>query len=82
MRGATVEVKCACGTSFTARVADRKRGWAKSCSKSCAAIKSNRETGKYEKHLASVGSDNDSPYGHFEDTGDNGWDAHKDYRFL
>ena len=37
MRGATVEVKCNCGTMFTARVADRKRGWGKFCSKSCKA---------------------------------------------
>jgi hypothetical protein len=51
MRGATVEVKCACGTMFTARVADRKRGWAKSCSKSCAARRSNEKTGKFEKFL-------------------------------
>jgi hypothetical protein len=36
---------------FTARVADRKRGWGKSCSKSCAAIKGNRETGKFQKFL-------------------------------
>lgn len=26
-----------CGCHFTRRVADRKRGWAKCCSKSCAA---------------------------------------------
>lgn len=38
---ATVKVKCAnkqFGAEFTARVADRKRGWAKYCSKSCKAI--------------------------------------------
>ena len=40
MRGATVEVHCkSCGTQFTARVADRKRGWGKYCSKSCKAKK-------------------------------------------
>lgn len=50
-RGSTEQVTCGCGTVFTARVADRKRGWAKSCSKSCAATKSNRETGKYQKFL-------------------------------
>jgi len=39
-RGATVEVKCKnCKTMFTARVADRKRGWGKYCSKSCKAKK-------------------------------------------
>lgn len=36
----TVTAICAwasCGKPFTARVADRKRGWAKTCSKACAA---------------------------------------------
>ncbi|PSL93537.1 hypothetical protein [Pseudomonas sp. R9.37] len=37
---ATVEVSCAwCEGKFTARVADRKRGWGKFCSKSCKASK-------------------------------------------
>ena len=35
---ATVEVSCPwCDGAFTARIADRKRGWAKCCSKTCAA---------------------------------------------
>lgn len=39
-RGARVGVSCACcGNKFEARVADRKRGWGKFCSKSCKAIK-------------------------------------------
>ena len=39
-RGAKVEVKCSnCGHKFMARVADRKRGWGKFCSKSCKASK-------------------------------------------
>lgn len=34
----TIEVTCkCCPDKFIARVADRKRGWAKFCSKSCAA---------------------------------------------
>ena len=37
---ATVERKCErCGKAFQAKVADVKRGWAKCCSKSCAAAK-------------------------------------------
>ena len=32
-------LKCFCGNHYEAREADIKRGWAKSCSKSCAAIK-------------------------------------------
>jgi len=31
------ERTCACGKRYMAREADLKRGWAKSCSKSCAA---------------------------------------------
>lgn len=35
---ATVEVACKwCKQSFTARTADRKRGWARFCSKTCKA---------------------------------------------
>lgn len=38
--GNTVEVKCAwCKEIFTAKKADRKRGWAKCCDKSCASKK-------------------------------------------
>lgn len=75
MRGKTVECKCHCGATFTARVADRKRGWAKSCSKSCAATKSNRETGKYHRHRASVERET---YGYDpRDDDDMSWDAHK-----
>ena len=35
-RGAMGNYTCACGKSFTARVADRNRGWARFCSKACA----------------------------------------------
>lgn len=47
-RGAMVTCKCKnCGGSFEARVADRKRGWARFCSKSCKAIKQEKRTGQY-----------------------------------
>lgn len=36
---ATVTRVCACGNEFEARQADVNRGWAKSCSKACAAIR-------------------------------------------
>jgi hypothetical protein len=40
VRGAVAEYRCdCCGNPFTARVADRKRGWARFCSKSCKATK-------------------------------------------
>jgi len=37
VRGKTVERTCKCNSKFMARQADINRGWAKSCSKSCAA---------------------------------------------
>ena len=38
-RGAKAEYTCACCQAvFTARVADRKRGWARYCSKRCKAL--------------------------------------------
>lgn len=49
-----VEVKCAnpsCGMLFTARVADRKRGWGKYHSKSCKAIHQERKTGAYADYI-------------------------------
>lgn len=43
----TATYKCKnCGDPFTARTADRKRGWAKFCSKSCKAKKQTRDTGR------------------------------------
>lgn len=42
----TVIVSCSrCGDPFRARVADRKRGWGKFCSKSCKTIKQTQRTG-------------------------------------
>jgi len=60
IRGKTVICKCAvCKEEFIARVADRNRGWARCCSKRCAAIKSNKETGKYDRYLASLYKEDD-----------------------
>lgn len=60
-----VNVKCAwCKDVFSARKADRDRGWARCCSKSCAAKK--REYGsKFKKRPLKFGP---SP---------EGWDGHK-----
>jgi hypothetical protein len=38
-RGETQTMKCHCGALYEARTADIKRGWAFSCSKSCAAVR-------------------------------------------
>lgn len=47
----TQQYKCkCCGCLFTARAADRARGWAKFCSKSCKAKKQAR-TGGLPAHL-------------------------------
>lgn len=44
---ATVIVPCkCCKQPFVARVADRKRGWGRYCSKSCKAIKQTQCTGR------------------------------------
>jgi len=43
-RGSKQQMKCHCGNVYSARKADLKRGWAKSCSKSCASIR--REYGR------------------------------------
>ena len=49
---ATQTYKCAaCGDPFTARVADRARGWARYCSKSCKAIKQEQRTGQYRAYM-------------------------------
>ena len=53
---AMVEVKCArCKQPFMARIADRKRGWGKFCSKSCKAIKQDQRTGQFAALLSSGG---------------------------
>ena len=41
----TCKCKCACGATFTAKVADRRRGWARSCSKTCAAKRREKRNG-------------------------------------
>jgi hypothetical protein len=49
----SVEKTCACGNKFMAKIADIKRGWAKSCSKSCAAKNREKRTGTYAKLMQS-----------------------------
>ncbi|MBV4536900.1 hypothetical protein [Pseudomonas urmiensis] len=61
----TVQVACQwCRKAFTARTADRKRGWARFCSKSCKASKQEKRTGQNAAfHERRVGSGN----GFFDD---------------
>lgn len=49
MMPSMIERTCRCGNKFMARTADVKRGWGKSCSKSCAAIRTNKKTGNYAR---------------------------------
>ena len=47
-RGAIGTYSCqCCGQPFQARTADRARGWARFCSKSCKAVKQEKRTGQY-----------------------------------
>lgn len=41
-----------CRQPFKARAADVKRGWGKFCSKSCKAIKQEKQTGQYAALLS------------------------------
>jgi len=60
-RGEMVEVKCkCCKEPFMARVADRKRGWGKFCSKSCKAVKQERRTGQHAAVMARKNHESDS----------------------
>lgn len=44
----TVQCNCEwCKKPFTARTADRKRGWGRFCSKRCKAMKQEKQTGQY-----------------------------------
>ena len=72
MRGRMAEYKCKrCRQPFTARIADRNRGWAQFCSKTCKAIKQEARTGQYAAHKHRVSGrkhpfvDNET-YDHFK----------------
>lgn len=55
MSGKKATYRCiGCGDPFTARVADRARGWARFCSKSCKAIKQEQRTGQHRAYLNRV----------------------------
>lgn len=50
---ATVIVRCKnCNDPFSARTADRARGWARFCSKSCKAAEQERRTGQNARYHA------------------------------
>lgn len=59
-----VERMCHCGKKFLAKKADIQRGWANSCSKSCAAIVRERKTGNYKRYIEGAYRKNDEGYGY------------------
>lgn len=63
-----------CKTKFLARQADVNRGWAKFCSKSCKAIKQEKQTGQYANYLNRRVNSNSFYHSDFDDLS---WDAHK-----
>lgn len=72
MRGKTVQVKCKfCGGAFPARVADRKRGWARFCSKSC---KAKEQEGRTHQHRDRLRGDR-----HCADGGNSQYDRNGEY---
>lgn len=60
LRGKTAAYVCQrCNKEFEARVADRNRGWARFCSKSCKAAKQESKTGwhrEYQQHKENYGN--------------------------
>ena len=55
-RGKLVLRTCHCGTIYRARQADLNRGWGKSCSKHCAAVKRTcrESSGNFKRAKAST----------------------------
>lgn len=73
-RGATATYRCkCCGDPFTARTADRKRGWARFCSKRCKAIRQTQRTGYAGPGR---GGGTGEYLGSLDDV-ESGWDGHK-----
>ncbi len=63
-----------CGDQFTARTADRKRGWARFCSKTCKAKEQEKRTHQNANHNEWQKSrDHDDCMAWIEA----GWDGHK-----
>ena len=70
---AMVDRVCWCGKHFNARPADIKRGWAKACSKSHAAIARERKLDRNDFKHGGQRRDRDEDI----DYEGGGWDAHK-----
>jgi hypothetical protein len=66
-----------CGGEFDAREADRKRGWARFCSKSCKAVKQGPRTGNLRSW--NLLGENETYNADMDGAEDAGWDSHKDW---
>lgn len=78
-RGAKETYKCAqCNSLFEARIADRKRGWARFCSKSCKAIKQEKRTGQMTEYLMRGHKGKNSKRRRGNDGGNLSWDEYLD----
>lgn len=84
----TIQQTCKCGVKYFAREADIKRGWGKSCSKRCAAVKRTKRelSGNHKLAAASVryrGRDSSDfsigsrNWNEAQSASEMGWDAHK-----
>jgi hypothetical protein len=79
-----IKMTCKCGTVYEAREADVKRGWGKSCSKSCAAKKRTaKERSGANIRLAPASLKYQKPPRHEADDheDDPSWGAHESYSF-
>ena len=79
-----IQVTCKwCKHKFDARTADRNRGWALYCSKSCKAKEQENRTGQYRSYRArqiaklgnNVSHDRDGGFVYINHFGE--WDDHK-----
>jgi len=75
----TAQYKCLrCQSVFQARTADRARGWARYCSKSCKAVVQEQRTGQYAQLRDSEEAEGQSTVfqGGFGE-----WEDHKNEKF-
>lgn len=74
-----VQKTCSCGKIYTAKSADIKRGWAESCSKSCAARKRTVREASGNFKIAAASKKYSNRYNSRQiDDFDPSWDSHKD----
>lgn len=68
---------CRCGSKYQAREADVKRGWGKSCSKSCASMRRASREGGGKFRIAPASARYQKPSMNLVEC-DEGWEGHKD----